>query len=455
MSQRALPTLPAPTSRPLRMRLATAAGALLLWAGGAQAQSLQQLYDLARGYDATYLAARAQAESAGYRNEQVKALNRPSVGLSANLTRSQTDASGSSSSSSTGTGVQLSASQPLFNRDNDAAIGQGDKALASALTELESAEHDLILRVTRAYFDVLAAQDALAFTRADKTAIAEQLASARRNFEVGTATITDTREAQARFDLATAQEIGAENTLRTARIALDLLVGRQDVTPRPLATPVQLPPLQPADVNAWVAPAEDSPPVRRARLAYDVARLETERARAGHLPTVDLVGGLGTNHATRSNSGISSFTRSGTTTQAQVGVQLNLPLFAGYSIRNRVKETLALEERSRNELAAARRSVDQTTRQAFFSVQSGEATVKALEAAEASNKLALDATLLGYKVGVRVNIDVLNAQTQLFSTQRDLARARYDVIVGTLQLRQAAGTLAPGDIANVDRLLVP
>ena len=452
MSQRALPTLPVPTSWPLRIRLATAAGALLLWAAGAQAQSLQQLYDLARGYDATYLAARAQADSAGFRNEQLKALNMPSVGLSASVTQSQTDPPGSGTTSSTNSGAQLSASQPLFNRANDAAIGQGDKVLASALTDLESAEHDLILRVTRAYFDVLAAQDALAFTRANKTAIAEQLASAKRNFEVGTATITDTREAQARFDLATAQEIGAENTLRTARIALDLLVGRQDVTPKPLATPVQLPPLQPTEVGTWVAQADESPPVRRARLAYDVAQLETERARAGHLPTVDLVGGLGSSYTTRSSN---SFTRSGTTTQAQVGVQLNLPLFAGYSIRNRVKETLALEERSRNELAAARRSVDQTTRQAFFSVQSGEATVKALEAAEASNKLALEATLLGYKVGVRVNIDVLNAQSQLFSTQRDLARARYDVIVGTLQLRQAAGTLAPADVANVDRLLAP
>ncbi len=451
MSQRRLhPLPPSTTLRAARLAL----GVALLWgSGGLQAQSLQDLSDLARGYDATYLAAKAQADSAQFRNEQVKALLRPSASLSASATRSEADFPSSSGSSGTSsghsTGAQISALQPLFNRSSSASIDQGDKILSAAMSEFESAEQALILRVTQAYFDVLAAQDALGFTRSNKTAIGEQLASAKRNFEVGTATITDTREAQARFDLAAAQEIVADNSLRNARIALDLLVGRQDVAPKPLATPVQLPPLQPTQLDTWVGQAEASPPVRRARLAYDVAQLETTKARAGHLPTVDLVGGIGTSR----NKGRASTGLEGTTTQAEIGVQLNLPLFAGYSIQNRVKETLALEEKSRNDLAAVRRSVDQGTRQAFFGVQSGEATVKALEAAEASNKLALEATQLGYKVGVRVNLDVLNAQTQLFSTQRDLARARYDVILGQLRLRQSAGILRPEDVANVNRLL--
>jgi outer membrane protein len=191
--------------------------------------------------------------------------------------------------------------------------------------------------------------------------------------------------------------------------------------------------------------------VRKARLAYDVATLETEKARAGHLPTVDAVA----SYAANRNSGRIVSGIEGTTKQGQIGVQLNLPLFAGFSVQNRIRETLLLEERSRNDLEATRRSADQATRQAFLTVQSGAATVRALEAAEGSNQLALEATQLGYKVGVRVNIDVLNAQTQLYTTQRDLQRARYDVILNTLRLRQAAGTLNPADVTESNRLIRP
>jgi outer membrane protein len=435
-----------------RPRAVLAALAALAASGAVSAQSLQALYEAARGYDATYLAARAQADSAQYANEQVKALNRPSVSLSAGTSRFKTDQPGDfGSSSGTNRDAQLSALQPLYNRTNSVTIDQSERAYAAALADLELAEQDLILRVTQAYFNVLAAQDALGTTRANKTAIAEQLASAKRNFEVGTATITDTREAQARYDLAIAQEITAENDLRVARIALDQQVGRQGVEPTPLAAPVQLPPVVPGEVDPWVSQADVSPTVRKARLAYDVAVLETQKARAGHLPTVDLVGGVTANR----NSGRIVSGIEGTTKQAQVGLQLNLPLFTGFSVQNRIRETLLLEERSRNDLDAVRRSTDQTTRQAFLTVQSGAATVRALEAAEASNQLALEATQLGYKVGVRVNIDVLNAQTQLFTTQRDLQRARYDVILNTLRLRQAAGTLNAQDVNEVNRLLAP
>ena len=145
----------------------------------------------------------------------------------------------------------------------------------------------------------------------------------------------------------------------------------------------------------------------------------------------------------------------GTSTVGSIGVQLNWPLYTGGATQNRIKETLALEEAARNNLEAARRGVAQSTRVAYFGLQSGLAQVKALEAAEASSKLALEATQLGYRVGVRVNLDVLNAQTQLFTTQRDLARARYDVMVGSLRLRQASGQLAATDLDSVNRLLAP
>ncbi len=428
--------------------------ALTLLAPAAHAQGLQEIYDTARGYDATYMAARALAESAQYRAEQARALRRPRVGLEVSAAHTTSDTP-VANNNATSPNAALRGSQTLFNRANDATIAQADLALESSRADLDLAEQELIVRVAQAYFDVLAAKDALATAQAGKKAIAEQLASARRNFEVGTATITDTREAQARYDLATAQEIASENDLLTKQIALDQLIGRTGVTPVPLATPVVLPPMQPLDVNAWVGLTDTAPQVRKARIGYDVAQLETTKAEAGHLPTIDLVGGYsrGRTSADGRQNGM-PFDYSGPTKGSNVGVTLTLPLFAGYSVQNRVKETLALEEQSRNTLEAARRSVAQATRQAYFGVQSLQAQVSALEAAESSSQLALEATQLGYRVGVRVNLDVLNAQTQLFTTQRDLARARYDVLVNSLRLRQAAGQLSPGDVAAIDALLV-
>ena len=313
----------------------------------------------------------------------------------------------------------------------------------------------MIVRLAQAYFDVLAAQDNLSTTRANKKAVTEQLASAKRNFEVGTATITDTREAQARFDLISAQEIAFLNDLSTKRAALDTLVGRIGIAPKPLAVPVAIPPLARNNVDDWLSGAEaDSPSVRKARLAYDIAQLETNKARAGHLPTLDLVGSVGgSNNTGFSNLGTGSGTAPGTYKNASIGLELNVPVFSGFAVQNRIKETLDLAEKSRNDLDGARRGVALSTRTAFLGVESGQALVKALEAAESSSLLALEATQLGYKVGVRVTLDVLNAQTQLFTTRRDLDKARYDLVLGSLKLRQAAGQLKPEDVTAVSQLL--
>jgi outer membrane protein len=428
---------------------------VLLTPVGATAQTLLEVYEAARGYDAAYLAARAQAESAQFRAEQTEALLRPSASLSGSLTRQESDPPVVDRRSLNNAQVALQARQPLYNRASGAAVDQARRSLEAAAADLEAAEQDLILRVSQAYFDVLASQDALATVQASKKFITEQRASARRNFEVGNATITDTREAQARFDLVNAQEIAAENDLRTKRIALDQLVGRTGVQPKGLAVPVALPPVTPDAVEDWVTRGlAQHPSVRRAQTALEIARLETERARAGHSPTVDLVGSLSSSRST--GSAVAPPTsRPGTTNAASIGVQLNLPLYTGGSVQNRIRETLLLEERSRNDLEAARRGVAQGTRQAFFGVQSGQAQVKALEAAESSSQLALEATQTGYRVGVRVNLDVLNAQSQLFTTQRDLARARYDVLLGSLRLRQASGQLGAPDVAALNRLLAP
>ena len=425
-------------------------------ATNAQAQSLSELYQSARGYDAAYQSARSQYDANLAKADQAKALILPTAGLSAGASRSEfenTVPAAPSQNYSRAYGTQsatLSASQPLYRPVNQASYQQGRKQVELAQAQLEAAEQDLIVRVSQAYFDVLAAKDSLTFVQAQKAAVAEQLAAAKRNFEVGTTTITDQREAQSSYDLVTAQEITASNDLRVKHIALDQLVGKDATAPKPLLLPVALPAMKPDDANTWVQQAlERHPSVTQYQVALDVAKLETEKAQAGHKPTVDLVASYGiTNNTASASVGGSYRTNVGT-----LGVQLSLPLFAGYSIQNRVRETIALEEKARTDLEGARRAVAQSTRTAYFGVISGLSVVKAYEAAETSSQSALDANKLGYQVGVRINIDVLNSQSQLFDTKAKLAKARYDVLTGGLKLRQANGTLKLDDLSAITALL--
>jgi len=433
---------------PLSVALATA------FALPAHGQSLIDLYESARGYDATYQAARSQYDASLARAAQAKAGILPAVGLSAGAQRTELDIDTPATNTSRGFNTQnvgINATQPLYRPANWATYEQGKRQADIAQAVLTTADQDLVVRVSQGYFDVLSAQDSLALVRAQKIAVAEQLASAKRNFEVGTSTITDSREAQARYDLVVSQEIAAENDLHVKKIALDQLVGRPGSVPVPLAAPVVLPEVMPADMNAWVAQAEDvHPAIRQARLGVDVATLEVRKAEAGHKPTIDA--NLGYN-VTNNPQGTSTTTGRSRINAATVGVVFSLPLFAGYATENRIKETLALEDQSRSVLESTRRSVTQATRAAYLGLVSGAGQVKALEAAEASSQSALDANRLGYQVGVRINIDVLNSQSQLFQTKRDLAFSRYNVLLGNLKLRQANGTLTPDDLRAINGTL--
>ncbi|APW38231.1 channel protein TolC [Rhodoferax koreense] len=430
--------------------------AAVQWAlcASAQAQSLIELYDAARATDATYQSAKAQYDANLAKSDQAKAAILPAANLDVGVTRNLFDNTNPDYQRAyTTQSATVSASQPLYRPANWASYEQGKKLIDLAQAQLAAAEQDLVLRVSQAYFDVLAASDSLTFVRAQKAAVAEQLASAKRNFEVGTSTITDSREAQARYDLVVAQEIAADNDLRVKKLALDQIVSRVDATPKPVLAPIVLPNLQPQDLNGWVTIAETShPSVLQALTALDVARLETTKAKAGNKPTIDLTAGY---NVTRNPNGTSTSTLNSRYNAANIGVQLSLPLFAGFSVQNRIRETLSLEDKAVADLEATRRVVSQATRTAFYGVLSGLGQIKALEAAEASSQSALEANQLGYRVGVRINIDVLNAQSQLYQTKRDLARARYDVLVGSLRLRQANGTLRPEDLQAVNALLAP
>ena len=451
---------PAGSSRTAIARAARLAGAALL-AGcvTAQAQSLAELHDAARGHDAGYQSARAQYEANLAKAAQARAGLLPSASLTASASRTHTETTNSPETAlnpreygTQSAGINLS--QPLYRPANLASYRQGEQQSLLAEEQLKAAEQDLIVRVAQGYFDLLGAQDSLAFVRAQKAAVAEQLASARRNFEVGTATITDTREAQARFDLVTAQEIAAENDLRVKQLALDNLTGRTGTAPWPLKAGAALPGAAETGIEQWVASAEaDNPTVRQARIAHEVARLEVEKAKAGEKPTLDVVAGINRtlNHGNSSNpnAGISHVNG------ASIGVNFSLPLFAGFALQNRVKETLMLEDKARADLDNASRSVAQAARVAYLGVVSGLGQVKAYEAAEASSQSLLEASKLGYQVGVRVNLDVLNAQSQLFDTKAKLAKARHDLLVGGLKLRQAGGVLKGEDLQGVNALLRP
>jgi outer membrane protein len=419
----------------------------------AQAQSLVDLYTAAQGYDAAYQSAKSQFDASLAKADQALAAILPAAGLAISASNTSQEILPTPARTYGTQTATLSASQPLYRPANWAGYEQGKRSVDLAQSQLVQAEQDLIVRVSQAYFDVLAANDALTVIKSQKTAVAEQLASAKRNFEVGTSTITDTREAQARYDLVIAQELAAENDLLVKSLALNQLVGQPNVQPKALKAPVVLAPVQPADVNQWVDQSQaKNPGIQQAAVALDVAKLETEKAYAGHKPTLDLVGSYtAVNNANGSSSTIGD-SRVNVTT---IGVNLNIPLFAGFSIQNRVKETVALEDKARADLETAKRTVAQGTRSAYLGVLSGQAQVAALQAAEASSQSALEANQLGYQVGVRINIDVLNAQSQLFDTKAKLAKARYDVLVGGLKLRQAAGTLSASDLQPINSQLEP
>ena len=420
---------------------------------GAQAQNLAELYDSARAFDAAYQSAKLQYDANLAKAEQARAGILPTAGLSAGASLTGFHNSNPVTDRSFSTqNATLTATQPLYRPANQAAYQQGLRQADLAKAQLDAAEQDLIVRTSQGYFDVLAAQDTLAFVRAQKAAVAEQLAFAKRNFEVGTSTITDTREAQARYDLVIAQEISAENDLRVKKLALDTLVGKTGAEPKSLLIPVNLPVVTPQDVNAWVLQSEAvHPSIRQAQGNLAIADLEITRAEAGNKPTLDATASY---NMQRNPSGTaSSLPTSFRTSASTIGLTFNMPLFTGFAAQNRIKETLSLKDKAQSDLEGARRTVALSTRTAFFGVQSGQGQVKALEAAELSSQSSLDANKLGYQVGVRINIDVLNSQSQLFQTKRDLAQARYNVLLGGLRLRQANGTLTPADLQTVNSLL--
>ena len=459
---------PGPSIRPFRFTsggwrwggvagggLAAALAAVPLSAG---AEDLLQVYREAQRNDAVFAAARHALEAGRERQPQGLALLLPTLNLTANATRNRVEVDSrdtlllpSFTRYPESAGYTLTFTQPIFRQQNWLQYQQGGHQVRQAEATFGQAYQDLIIRVSQAYFDVLAAHDTLALVRAQKTATAEQLAQAKRNFEVGTATITDTHEAQARYDLIAAQEIAAQNDLETKRRTLQLIVGKEPGELAELRRDVKLSPPNPPDMQSWVELAEKQGyPVQIAEATAEVAALEARRASAAHLPTLDFVASHGQSGQNATNE--SSVGRDNTLTV--IGLQLAMPLYQGGGINSREREAAALSSRAKEDLENARRGAALSARQNYLLVINGIAVVEALEQALISSQSALDSNKLGYEVGVRINIDVLNAQQQLFLTRRDLAVARYNLITNNLRLKAAAGSLREEDLEPINRALI-
>ena len=418
----------------------------------AGASDLLQIYKEALLNDAQFSSARAAKLAGQERSVQGRSSLLPSVGLSAGVTKTHSefdpDKGPTTTSNSTGRSMTLSLSQPLFNLATWENYEQSKLAVLGSDLQFSAAQQDLMLRVSQAYFDVLGAQNTLKTLQAQKVAVAEQLASAKRNFEVGTQTITDTHEAQSQFDLITAQELAGQGDLDVKRAALRQIIGKDAGDLSILKEGVQLSPPMPAQLNDWVTSAEKQNfSVAASEVSLEVAKREIKKSRAGHLPTVDL------SATTGRSTGTSATLPPGVSKPTTIGVSVKIPIFSGFATDSRVRETIALEDKARNDLETARRTAAQAARQSYIGVVSGLAQIKAFEAAEISSQSALDSTKLGYQVGVRINIDVLNAQQKLSNTRQSLAKARYDSIMSGLRLKAAAGSLKEADLVEVNALL--
>jgi outer membrane protein len=423
-------------------------------------QNLQDIFLQALAHDPAWAAARNSHVAMQEISVQGRALTLPTVTAGANLGHSNSDATfkgtiplfayrGEQSFDSYG--YNLNIIHPLYRRENNVQYAQSQTQVAQADDQLEAAHQNLMLQVANAYFDVLLAQDKIDLILAQKAAIAKQLEQAKTNFDVGTATITDVNEAQARFDLTTAQEIAAINELEVKKRSIQAIT---TVVPGRLATAkanIQVARPNPDDMESWVAlAAENNIALKVQQHSLKIATQEIEKAHARNLPTVDVVGSYSDNHA---NGGVNPMNYPADERLLSIGLQVQLPLYQGGAITSKEREAVANQQKAQDELEGVRRQAELQARQAYLNVGSTMAQVKAYEQALTSSKSQLDSTHLGYEVGVRTSVDVLNAQQQFYSAQRDLLQARYAYLLSLLQLRAAAGLLNDNDMTEINNML--
>jgi outer membrane protein len=423
----------------------------------APVMTLLDVYHEALAHDPTLASAASANLAAQEAIEQAKASYRPNVNFTAGAFGSRTNIRfigatvfrSAGRASFEGYNYQFEARQPLYRKENLVQIDQSKVQVSQADKQLHLTQQNLMLRTTQAYFDVLIAQDRIVLIQAQKAAILSQLEQAKVTFEVGTATVTDVNEAQARYDLVLSQEIAAENEFEIAKRALQAITGS---IPEKLATvkpDIKVTQLS-QDMKDWQDVAlQSNLNIQIQQDAIKLAEKEIERANAGHMPTLDAVASFSNTYSNGSPNGFGSDLENTT-----VGLELLIPLYQGGAVTSRVRQAAYNKQKALDDIEIARRQTDLETQRAYLNLSSSIAQVKALDQALLSSQSQLDSTKLGYEVGVRTSVDVLNAQQQLFSAKRDLLQARYNYLVNIIRLKSASGVVSEADLIDINQQLV-
>ncbi len=422
-------------------------------AGITQAQTLPALLQAALASDPAVAAASAQALAQEKRLAQVQAQQGPTVNLAlgANDTRYNERAPGQGNRNFGSSQASLQITQPLFKPGQGAAVQAAQSQWSAAQATLLQARQESMLRLVDASFDALKARDSVQLLGAQRVATDEQLAAAQRKFGLGAAPLPDVREAEAQADLVRARIVAASQELELRLQVLNELTGSraEGLLQRGLDGKVS-PQVAVDSILHWIAEAQArSAQLQQAQHQVAAAKAEVKRAEQGHYPTVDMVGTLQRYGDT--GTVVTSTPRRGDS--AQLGINLNLPLYASGGIQARVEETRALQQKSESDLASVRRAVALNVRQAFSNVLAALGLTKGLEAALRSAEISTQANKRGYELGMKVSSDVLDAQSRAFEVRRDLSRARYDAWAAQKRLRAAAGMLDESDFYELETLL--
>ena len=421
--------------------------------------SLLDIYRKALAYDPTLASALSANQAAQEIIEQGKALYRPTVNFNAGASASQSDLifTGGGFNQFRDQGRQnfeshsyvVEARQPIFRKQNLLQMDQTKTQVSQADKQLHLSQQELIVRVTQAYFDVLIAQDRVNLVIAQKAAIQNQLEQSKANFEVGTAAITDVNEAQARFDLVLAQEIMAINEHQIAQRTVQALAGEM---PQKLATvkaDIKAQQLE-QSIDKWLEVAlQNNLNIQIQQDTVKFSEQEVKRLSAEHLPTLDAVASYTNSYSSGGVAGVGLDLINRT-----IGLQLQVPIYQGGAISSRVRQAVLNQQRAKDDVEIARRRTELDTQRAYLNLSASIAQIKAFEQTLVSSQSQVDSTKLGYEVGVRTSVDILNTQQQLFSAKRDLLQARYSYLVNIIRLKAASGVVAEADLADINQQLV-
>jgi outer membrane protein len=420
------------------------------------AADLLEIYHLAQANDPTFEVARHGFEAAQEKFPQARAGNLPTVNLTGN--RNFTDAQASFNGSTPAQrGVYawtwtLQLTQPIMRPQNILAYYEAEAQVDAAQSEFTQAEQDMILRVAQAYFDALVAQETVATAEAQLQAMREQEVVAKRGFELGTVSITDSHEAKSKAEQARAQLIAAKNDLETKLAEIEKLTGKPVEMLAGLKPAVVTPQPEPSDVSQWVTQAKDNNPLVRAQLsALRAAGYTVTKAKAENFWTLDFVGSYGSNYSSGSLTIPTPYESRIKSNMA--GIQFTMPIFAGGLNSSHMREAVANQGKLSAQLEEARRKAGADAKQAYAGIVNGVSQTEALQSAVESGESSVKGNQAGYKLGLRINSDVLNAQQQLFVSKRDLAKARYDTLFAGLKLKAAAGVLSESDVKVINGLL--